>query len=361
MPTVVGQVSGEQAGGEEGRRSRSGGSAHRTHIGPQEPRRRSRDRDRGRKSQSSGERHLDKGGTGSSLRRVWGYRKVVQPWRPDDRLIHSIHNIKDKERDMMKELEKFRGLKTLSQKVYEAFGPCTQVYECHSAKGLVEDFEEMLANDSSADVASWMETLLKIEDAIGTGSELREEVKQRLSEIAPRQLFHFLAGADRPAEKVQHLQFEGLNVTDAWLRLKLYGRNHLIAGDFKELPIMATDSAGAVIGTRTWGEWDVELLRDTYCEEASAKVTCWYCGDPAVAIWQTTWDEPGQNWPMCEECQGHVRRSLALRAANKQADADALDRDFGISTSGECGEWIDPIVYFARSDDTSNIIAVFTT
>lgn len=69
---------------------------------------------------------------------------------------------------------------------------------------------------------------------------------------------------------------------------------------------------------------------------------CWYCGNVAKEIWQTTWDAPRDRWPMCERCAQHVRTGLALRAEKRTRKADEMDAAFGISTSGECGQWVEP-------------------
>lgn len=69
---------------------------------------------------------------------------------------------------------------------------------------------------------------------------------------------------------------------------------------------------------------------------------CWYCGKPAVSIWRTTWDAPGEDWPMCSGCGDGVAARLCLRAVGAQADADAGDDDAGIDTRGLAGRWISP-------------------
>jgi hypothetical protein len=68
---------------------------------------------------------------------------------------------------------------------------------------------------------------------------------------------------------------------------------------------------------------------------------CWYCGKPAVAVWHTTWDREGEEWPMCQGCDSKVRAALKARQANA-AEADELDHVSGIDTRGLAGEWIPP-------------------
>lgn len=69
---------------------------------------------------------------------------------------------------------------------------------------------------------------------------------------------------------------------------------------------------------------------------------CWYCGTPAVAVWFTTWDEPGNDWPMCGTCQSNVRCALGHRENGCHEEADRLDEESGISTDANGGRWIDP-------------------
>lgn len=69
---------------------------------------------------------------------------------------------------------------------------------------------------------------------------------------------------------------------------------------------------------------------------------CWYDGAPITEIWQTTWDDPGDIWPMCQRCVDHVRRGLRLRQAGQNDLAEQFDMEVGIDTRGLAGEWIDP-------------------
>ena len=69
---------------------------------------------------------------------------------------------------------------------------------------------------------------------------------------------------------------------------------------------------------------------------------CWYCGRPAASIWRTTWDAPGEDWPMCDGCGGGVAARLGMRAGGRHADADTGDDEHGIDTRGLAGRWIVP-------------------
>lgn len=69
---------------------------------------------------------------------------------------------------------------------------------------------------------------------------------------------------------------------------------------------------------------------------------CWYCHQPAVSIWHTTWDEPEADWPMCGTCESNVRLALAHRAEGCDEEADEIDERSGISTDKNCAQWIDP-------------------
>lgn len=69
---------------------------------------------------------------------------------------------------------------------------------------------------------------------------------------------------------------------------------------------------------------------------------CWHCGKEATSVWHTTWDAPGQEWPMCGRCGAGVMQGQRLRAAGRQREADAMDERTGIDTSGSCGRWIPP-------------------
>lgn len=69
---------------------------------------------------------------------------------------------------------------------------------------------------------------------------------------------------------------------------------------------------------------------------------CWYDGNVAAEVWHTTWDDPGEDWPMCAECCASVREALALRVDGKPDAADAIDNVAGIDTRGLAGKWIDP-------------------
>jgi len=94
------------------------------------------------------------------------------------------------------------------------------------------------------------------------------------------------------------------------------------------------------------GVWHGQFPRELYTEKWLSEVfnppECWYCREKAVEIWHTSWDEPGQDWPMCATCLGQVRQSLAHRAEGRHTEADAIDEQSGISTDRNCGQWIPP-------------------
>lgn len=84
---------------------------------------------------------------------------------------------------------------------------------------------------------------------------------------------------------------------------------------------------------------------------------CWFCGKRAICVWHTTWDEPGQRWPMCGECSSHVGAALVLRAEGQSREADALDEQYGIATDGWAGHWIPPVQPGSngRSEDSNTV------
>lgn len=125
---------------------------------------------------------------------------------------------------------------------------------------------------------------------------------------------------DVPARVGVRIRFQGKPGTiegaqNSYLRIRLDGERH------------------TVLCHPTWEmEYAVAEGRD-----------CWYCGAPAVSVWFTTWDDPGNDWPMCGTCESNVRQALAHRAEGCDEEADAIDERSGISTDRSGGQWIDPL------------------
>jgi len=80
-----------------------------------------------------------------------------------------------------------------------------------------------------------------------------------------RQLFHFVAGE-------QHVQFTSRNHLDAFLAFSIAANRKPFAAEFRELPIEVYDQEGNFIGTKSWGAWKNDVLRDTYGADFEAKL-----------------------------------------------------------------------------------------
>lgn len=66
---------------------------------------------------------------------------------------------------------------------------------------------------------------------------------------------------------------------------------------------------------------------------------CWYCGAKAAFVRNTSWDNPDQSWPVCDECDAFISAGVQLREEGHRHKANALDDYYGISTDGSGGKW----------------------
>lgn len=64
------------------------------------------------------------------------------------------------------------------QNILDAFGDCSAMYECESISSLLRNY-----NNSEENIADWVDTQLRIEDAIGTPTKMLEEIKLRLADV----------------------------------------------------------------------------------------------------------------------------------------------------------------------------------
>lgn len=70
---------------------------------------------------------------------------------------------------------------TMASQIYEAFGSCTALYECHTPQWIIDNYAEMEADtESLRGVVEWLGIQLSVEDAFGTGEELIQPVRERL-------------------------------------------------------------------------------------------------------------------------------------------------------------------------------------
>lgn len=77
----------------------------------------------------------------------------------------------------------------LAERIYNAFGSCSGLYECSNPDAMLEDFKKFqqgyclkagISPNGKKAIKEWIEIQLGVEDALGLGSEMILAIKGRL-------------------------------------------------------------------------------------------------------------------------------------------------------------------------------------